>query len=44
VARDRSVDAVRAAIEAVLPEGLRVTTPAQRKIDLQRVMRSFGAC
>jgi putative ABC transport system permease protein len=42
VARDRSVDAVRTAIEAALPAGLRVTTPAQRKVDLQRVMRSFG--
>ncbi len=42
VARQASVDAVRAAIEAILPAGLQVTTPAQRKLDLQNVMRSFG--
>lgn len=42
VARQASVDATRAAIDAVLPPGVRVTTPAQRKLDLQKLMRSFG--
>lgn len=42
VRRQAPLDATRAAIEAVLPPGLRVTTPAQRKLDLQNVMRSFG--
>jgi putative ABC transport system permease protein len=41
VARGASVDAVRAAIESILTPGLRVTTPAQRKLDLHDVMRSF---
>jgi putative ABC transport system permease protein len=42
VGRDASVERTRSAIEAVLAPGLRVTTPAQRKLDLQSVMRSFG--
>ncbi len=42
VGRDQSVDVVRGAVERVLPPGLQVTTPAQRKVDLQAVMRSFG--
>jgi putative ABC transport system permease protein len=42
VLRDASVDAVRTAIAAALPQGLHVTTPVQRKVDLQRVMQSFG--
>jgi hypothetical protein len=42
VGRQATTDAVRAAIEAILPQGLGVTTPAQRKLDLQNVMRSFG--
>jgi putative ABC transport system permease protein len=41
VARGTSVDDVRSAIAALLPEGLAVSTPAQRKVDLQAVMRSF---
>src|SRR2546426_7037120 len=40
VARDRELDAVRKALAAALPEGLRVTAPAQRKVDLHRIMRS----
>ncbi|MCW5891726.1 MAG: ABC transporter permease [bacterium] len=41
---DRSTDvaSVRAAIERTLPPGLVVSTPAQRKLDLHAVMRSFG--
>jgi putative ABC transport system permease protein len=42
VALQASIDAVRSAIEAALPAGLRVSTTAQRKLDLQNVMRSFG--
>jgi putative ABC transport system permease protein len=42
VRRAASVDAVRTAIATALPPGLHVTTPAQRKVDLQRVMQSFG--
>lgn len=42
VSRDASVDSVRSAIETSLSGGLRIMTPAQRKVDLQNVMRSFG--
>jgi putative ABC transport system permease protein len=42
VQRQANLEAVRSSIEAVLPHGLQVTTPAQRKFDLQKVMRSFG--
>lgn len=42
VAQQAHVGVVRSAIKALLPPGLKVTTPAQRKLDLQRVMRSFG--
>jgi len=41
VRRQEDVAAVRSAIAAALPPGLKVTTPAQRKLDLQRVMRSL---
>src|SRR5437762_3423826 len=40
VARDWEVTVVRNALASVLPEGLQVTAPAQRKVDLHRVMRS----
>src|SRR2546428_171548 len=40
VARDRDVTIVRDTLAAVLPEGLQVTAPAQRKVDLHRIMRS----
>jgi len=40
VARDRDVTVVRDILAAVLPEGLQVTAPAQRKVDLHRIMRS----
>ncbi len=40
VARDRDVATVRKALASALPEGLRVTAPAQRKVDLHRIMRS----
>src|SRR5207247_1395645 len=40
VARDSEVTVVRNALASVLPEGLQVTAPAQRKVDLHRVMRS----
>src|SRR5437867_1744926 len=40
VARDREVATVRKALASALPEGLRVTAPAQRKVDLHRIMRS----
>lgn len=42
VGRDQNVDVVRRAVESVLPPGLQVSTPAQRKVDLQAVMQSFG--
>jgi putative ABC transport system permease protein len=38
---DADVERARAAIAAMLPAGLEVTTPLQRKMDLQRVMRSL---
>jgi putative ABC transport system permease protein len=41
ISRDTSVDVVRSAVERILPPGLRVTTPAQRKVDLHDVMQSF---
>jgi putative ABC transport system permease protein len=41
VGRQEDVAAVRSAIAAALPSGLKVTTPGQRKLDLQRVMRSL---
>ncbi len=41
VDRDGDVQRVARAIEAVLPTGLRVQPPSQRKADLQTVMRSF---
>ncbi|MCK6556679.1 ABC transporter permease [Candidatus Binatia bacterium] len=41
VARDADVGTVARAIEAALPAGLRVETPAQRKADLHAVMRSL---
>lgn len=41
VSRDATVDAVRSAIEQILPPGFHATTPAQRKVDLHDVMRSF---
>src|SRR5207247_5244843 len=40
VARDSEVTVVRNALASVLPEGLQLTAPAQRKVDLHRVMRS----
>src|SRR4029077_17454885 len=40
VARDRDVTAVRSALASTLPAGLHVTAPAQRKVDLHRIMRS----
>jgi putative ABC transport system permease protein len=40
---DADVERVRAAIAAMLPPGIAVTTPLQRKMDLQRVMRSLRA-
>src|SRR3989442_11742448 len=40
VARDWEVTVVRNALASALPEGLQVTAPAQRKVDLHRVMRS----
>src|SRR5262249_8897080 len=42
VDREASVDAVRSAVAAAVPLGIRVTSPSQRKLDLQKVMRSFG--
>jgi len=41
VARDRSVSSVQDAIAAILPAGLWVQPPAQRKVDLHSVMRSL---
>lgn len=41
LAREARLDEVRARIAAVLPSGLDVGTPSQRKLDLQAVMRSF---
>ena len=41
VGRDRDVDAVAAAIRAMLPPGLGVAAPAQRKTDIHRVMQSL---
>ncbi|MBI4515689.1 MAG: ABC transporter permease [Deltaproteobacteria bacterium] len=41
VARDGDVQRVADAITAVLPPGLHVTRPSQRKADLQSVMRAF---
>ena len=41
VNRDGDVQAVARAIAAVLPRGLRVQPPSQRKADLQMVMRAF---
>jgi putative ABC transport system permease protein len=41
VGRGADVETVRARIAAVLPPGLRVDTPAQRKADLHRVMSSL---
>ena len=38
---DADVERVRAAIAAMVPAGVAVTTPLQRKMDLQRVMRSL---
>ena len=38
---DADVDATAAAIRAVLPDGLQVETPRDRKADLNRVIRSF---
>jgi putative ABC transport system permease protein len=35
------LERVRAAIAAIVPAGLEVTTPLQRRMDLQRVMRSL---
>jgi putative ABC transport system permease protein len=43
VQRDEDVEEVATRIAAVLPAGLRVETPAQRKADLHRVMRSTQA-
>src|SRR5262249_13558876 len=40
--RAASPDPAAAPLRAVLRAGLRVTSPAQRKLDLQAVMRSFG--
>src|SRR5438876_1055029 len=40
VARDWELGVVRDALASVLPEGLQVTAPAQRKVDLHRIMRS----
>ncbi len=42
VSRDAEIDTVRRGIEQVVPPGLHVTTPAQRKVDLHKVMQSFG--
>src|SRR6266404_3177309 len=39
-ARDWELGVVRDALASVLPEGLQVTAPAQRKVDLHRIMRS----
>ena len=41
VARDRSVSSVQDAIAAILPAGLWVQPPEQRKVDLHSVMRSL---
>jgi putative ABC transport system permease protein len=41
VRRDADVGATRDAIARILPAGLRVDTPAQRKADLHRLMRSL---
>lgn len=41
VARDADLDAIAAAIGAVLPPGLAVHRPEQRRVDLQAVMRSI---
>ena len=41
VRRDADVAAVQGAIAAVLPAGLRVEAPAQRKTDIHRVMASL---
>ncbi len=41
VARDGDVQAVASAIAGVLPPGLSVEAPSQRKADLQTVMRAF---
>jgi putative ABC transport system permease protein len=40
VAPDRDVAVVQKAVAQALPEGLRVSAPAQRKVDLHRIMRS----
>jgi putative ABC transport system permease protein len=40
VSREASVPAVRDAILTALPPGLRVEAPEERRVDLQRVMRS----
>ena len=40
VGRGEDVGAVQRELAAALPEGLQVTAPAQRKVDLHRVMRS----
>lgn len=42
VDRNADLDAVRSAIARALPRGLVVGSPAQRKVDLHGVMRSFG--
>jgi putative ABC transport system permease protein len=41
VPADHDRDAVRAAIAAILPAGLRVDSPTQRKADFQRAIRSM---
>src|SRR5262249_61966399 len=41
VTRDGDVERVAQAIRAILPSGLHVEPPSQRKADLQTVMRSF---
>ena len=41
VSGDTAVDVVRSRISARLPSSVAVTTPAQRKVDLRGVMRSF---
>ncbi len=43
VDRDHDPDVVAGAITAVLPPGLQVEAPSQRKADLHKVMRSFRA-
>ena len=41
VRRESPLDEVTARIEAILPSGLRVEAPAQRKVDLHKVMQSI---